>query len=113
MEMTYDGTMVMPKNFVAVDEEEMTYTNGGAHYQVFIPSSICDELFNYGVFASAALTAAVLPIPEAGLITAFCTLVAGGALTAYFGLAAKHNGMTLHIYTAGNTPVAWIPVINW
>ncbi len=29
MEMTYDGALVMPKNFVSVDEEEMTYVDGG------------------------------------------------------------------------------------
>lgn len=29
MEMTYDGAMVMPANFVVVDEEEMEYLDGG------------------------------------------------------------------------------------
>ena len=29
MEMTYDGALVMPKNFAVVDEEEMTYVEGG------------------------------------------------------------------------------------
>ena len=33
MEMTYDGALVMPKNFVAVDEDEMTYVDGGGLYQ--------------------------------------------------------------------------------
>ena len=113
MEMTYDGALVMPKNFVAVDEEEMTYTNGGAHYQVYIPASVCDAVFNYGVGASAGLAALFMFIPNGGAIAALAAGGAGGALSAYYGLAAKHNGMTLHIYTAGNTPVAWIPVINW
>ena len=29
MEMCYDGALVMPSNFVAVSEEEMTYIDGG------------------------------------------------------------------------------------
>ena len=32
MEMCYDGALVMPSNFVVVDEEEMTYVDGGARY---------------------------------------------------------------------------------
>ena len=30
MEMTYDGALVMPKSFAVVDEEEMTYVDGGS-----------------------------------------------------------------------------------
>lgn len=29
MEMTYNGTLTMPVNFAALDEEEMTYVDGG------------------------------------------------------------------------------------
>ena len=29
MTMTYDGTMVMPKNYAVVTEDEMTYVDGG------------------------------------------------------------------------------------
>lgn len=29
MEMTYDGKLVIPTNFVRMDEEEMTYVEGG------------------------------------------------------------------------------------
>ena len=30
MEMCYDGTLVMPSSYVVMNEEEMTYTEGGA-----------------------------------------------------------------------------------
>ncbi|MBQ6039878.1 MAG: hypothetical protein IJL32_03750 [Oscillospiraceae bacterium] len=33
MEMPYDGALVMPKNFATVDEEEMTYVDGGLSIQ--------------------------------------------------------------------------------
>ena len=29
MDMCYDGTLVMPREFAMMDEEEMTYTEGG------------------------------------------------------------------------------------
>ena len=29
MEICYDGALVMPKNYAVVDEEEMTYVEGG------------------------------------------------------------------------------------
>lgn len=29
MEMTYDGMLVMPSNYSVMDEEEMTYVDGG------------------------------------------------------------------------------------
>ena len=36
MEKAYNGTLVMPKNFVVVDEEEMTYVDGGIGLFEFI-----------------------------------------------------------------------------
>lgn len=32
MEMCYDGALVMPMNCVVMDEEEMTYVDGGKRY---------------------------------------------------------------------------------
>ena len=34
MEMCYDGALVMPSNYVVMDEEEMTYVEGGVSIQV-------------------------------------------------------------------------------
>ncbi len=36
MTMTYDGTMVMPKNFAVVTEDEMTYVDGGWSGKCFL-----------------------------------------------------------------------------
>ena len=30
MDMCYEGALVMPSNYVVMDEEEMTYVEGGA-----------------------------------------------------------------------------------
>ena len=34
MEICYDGALVMPKNYAVVDEEEMTYVDGGVSAKV-------------------------------------------------------------------------------
>ena len=39
MEMTYDGVLVMPNNYVVVNEEEMTYVDGGGTLTVTIKAS--------------------------------------------------------------------------
>lgn len=46
MEMCYDGALVMPKNYALMNEDEMTYTEGGyyvksywwGHYEYFTHS---------------------------------------------------------------------------
>lgn len=43
MEMTYDGALVMPSNFAVVEEEEMTYLDGG----VFVSKNKCIEGLAY------------------------------------------------------------------
>lgn len=36
MEMTYDGMLVMPSSYAVMDEEEMTYVEGGGTIKVKI-----------------------------------------------------------------------------
>lgn len=44
MEKAYNGTLVMPKNFVVVDEEEMTYVDGGMGLFEFICTCVAAGL---------------------------------------------------------------------
>lgn len=57
MEMCYDGALVMPNNYAVVNEEEMTYVDGGAyisHQQVVnIVGTIGACAYEVGVLASA------------------------------------------------------------
>ncbi len=41
MEMYYDGALVMPNNYAVVNEEEMTYVEGGA--RVYLSSSCLNK----------------------------------------------------------------------
>ena len=41
MEMTYDGTLVMPSSYAVMDEDEMMYLEGGAHIDWSMVGAIC------------------------------------------------------------------------
>ena len=42
MEMCYDGALVMPSSYVTMNEEEMTYVEGGWRFPICIISGIID-----------------------------------------------------------------------
>ncbi len=48
MEMCYDGALVMPSNYVVMDEEEMTYVEGGSGALGAIVSAIAIGGATYG-----------------------------------------------------------------
>ena len=56
MTMTYDGTMVMPKNYAVVTEDEMTYVDGGVSF--YLNSDRCATIATYAYMAGAAGAAA-------------------------------------------------------
>lgn len=47
MEMCYNGTLVMPKNFAVVNDEEMTYVEGGWYYSGTQYYSSGQTAYNY------------------------------------------------------------------
>ena len=112
MEMCYNSELVMPKNFIVVNEEEMTYVEGGGHYTVNISAKMCGDIAA-GYAGAAALSQLFNLIPGGGNIAAIICGVGFGALSAYFWLGSNHNGMTLHIYTVGKVYVGSVPVIKW
>ena len=65
MDMCYDGTLVMPSNCVVMDEEEMTYVEGG------------------GTTALLAIASAGLLAPAGAAGTAYCSYVATQYTAAY------------------------------
>ena len=65
MDMCYDGTLVMPSNCVVMDEEEMTYVEGG------------------GTTALLTIASAGLLAPAGAAGTAYCSYVATQYTAAY------------------------------
>lgn len=56
MEMCYDGTLVMPSSYAVMDEEEMTYMEGGR----FVSKSQCVMgLAGIGMSPSTYISAAL------------------------------------------------------
>jgi hypothetical protein len=73
MELCYDGTLVMPRNFVAVEDDEMEYIDGGLSAQDTILSLLI------GVVGSII----------GGKLAKYCTLAVAKSALAWAGAAAK------------------------
>lgn len=48
MEMCYDGALVMPCNYTVMDEEEMSYTDGGAYLNI-MTTGVCGAILNTAI----------------------------------------------------------------
>ena len=60
MEICYDGALVMPKNYAVVNEEEMTYIEGGEWITVTFSRDFLRDCITAGSsFAYGAICAAV------------------------------------------------------
>lgn len=99
MNMSCAGTLVMPKNYVAMESEEMMYLEGGASWvlEETLTAEDCDRIvkkMGYGATATAAI-AAVCGISVA---TPFIAAIAAGMAlaAAHFSLAADGKGMKLY-----------------
>ena len=69
MTMTYDGTMVMPKNYAVVTEDEMTYVDGGYYRTATHYFSSAEDAYNdlnstawkfYGLALTVAVSSTLL-----------------------------------------------------
>lgn len=78
MEMCYDGALVMPSRYAVMDNDEMTYVEGGGTITVkFSKDFIRDSI--------TAITSAVCTIIGAAIGTAIGNSVVGGAIGAAVG----------------------------
>ncbi len=106
MEMCYDGALVMPSNYVLMDEEEMTYLEGGKFYGVNLSAKQCENvaifLGGLGIsFTVAAVIGTVIGfIP--GLQVALTVAKIFGALSTastisyiLFDYCGRRNGMRI------------------
>ena len=87
MDMCYDGALVMPSSYVVMDEEEMTYVEGGG-IKIRVNSTWCNR-FAALLTAGAGLCAvggAICSIATGGLSLAAGLALAGGLLTIASGL---------------------------
>lgn len=131
MEMCYDGALVMPINYAVMDEEEMTYVEGGGTFSITLKKdTICWAI----AAISGVATKAALKAIFAGMMTGIAvaielgtagwgTLLAGlvlyyGSSVAAAGAAAIVKNIAGKIYTGGDIKLTvvkgWlVPSFNW
>ena len=98
MEICYDGALVMPKNYAVVNEEEMTYVNGGwnielrryyeaysyearlVELEVILTAKVSDCIWITG--GTIALGLAIACIPAVGVPIESCYLGVASAVVA-------------------------------
>lgn len=56
MEMTYDGVLVMPRNYVKVQEKEMEYVEGGFGVSFYLNSNKCATIATYVYMGGFGIT---------------------------------------------------------
>ena len=112
----------MPNNYAVVDEEEMTYVDGGSlKYVGYIDPSTCGKLaaicciaggiitIGCGVITivSTCLGGGIAALGIGGGITTICAGITA-AISGYFWLAGECNGMNVYYETITQT---FTPVI--
>ena len=87
MEMCYDGALVMPSSYAVMDEEEMTYVEGGA-IKVRVNSKTCNRIAAIMCVGAGvcAVAGAICSIITEGLSLVAGLALAGGLMTIASGL---------------------------
>jgi hypothetical protein len=107
MDMCYDGTLVMPSNCVVMDEEEMTYVDGG----FYISNSNLKK---------AICVIGINPIPSVLAAIGYyklCALVSSGVaaifkfLGSFAGVAGALVGAVIGALTAGSIAVTVVDAL--
>ena len=83
MKMTYDGALVMPMGCAMMDDEEMTYVEGGDNvYSMTVKEAL--TYFKFVIGAAGAFTLGSTLIKYVGGIgSCYYELIGGSALTCY------------------------------
>ena len=125
MEMCYNGELVMPKNYAVVNEEEMSYVDGGATYSAsqcrdFVAAlGLCSGQALMAVAAGAAVVAklkklfstfSVLGGPLTWILNIAVGLIATAAGKILYGIGyCAASGKTL---TISATAAPWDAFVN-
>lgn len=116
MEMTYDGALVLPKNYVAMNEEEMTYVEGGVKWKsVYINKTVCSDIVTAITAGGTSATALLGVIPGLGVAPAIVMGVVSACGIGYFQIASNHNGIVIKsLYSNSGVPLGVnLPLIKW
>jgi hypothetical protein len=88
MEMCYDGALILPRNYVLMDEEEMTYVEGGFRLK--------SSTFAFIIDTSITVISALCGIGSAvGMIREILRRNSKGAIMVLTSTALKYAGISL------------------
>lgn len=131
MEMCYDGALVMPSSYAVMNEEEMTYVEGGGTFSITLKkNTICWALGAIGGLATKVGLTKLFAGMMTGIAVAielgsfgWGTLLAGfvlyyGSSVAAAGAAAIVKKLAGNIYKGGDIKLTvaegWlVPNFNW
>lgn len=88
MEMSYDGTLVMPSSYAVMDEEEMTYVEGGAKSEIRGTAAQLAKEARNAMLAFGGGTLTATAITACAALTGI-GLIAGGLVSGYGAFAAN------------------------
>lgn len=122
MDLRYDGALVLPSSYAIMDEEEMTYVEGGAKRVIAsYTATQCSRMAAIACIAGGIVTAiaggatvvsavaTVLSCGATAAITAICAgimCVAGGttaAISGYLWYCSTYNGLNVYFNTSTGT----------
>ncbi len=101
MEMCYDVALVMPNNYAVVNEEEMTYVDGGFYMSSDSCSTIATYVYGAGFGVTAVLTIAAITSKLQAAGSAVITFLRGLGATVG-GVIGAIVGTIIGVLTATN-----------
>lgn len=116
MQMCYDGALVMPSSYAVMDEEEMTYVEGGGTKKYYNKAgtlkNTCDLLKNAWLVQNIAYGSVGCGISVgAGIVAAFICAHNAEMMSKATDLCSKYKASTYITLTIKST-VAWIDSVS-
>ena len=110
MEMCYDGALVMPSSYVVMDEEEMTYTEGGKSELAYINKTAIKQMVAGLLFVEihslVAIGSAGLTVKLISSTSALC-----GKIGSFLGPVGSAVGFILGAVSASSIARAFVDAI--
>ncbi|MCI9370376.1 MAG: hypothetical protein HFH65_08685 [Lachnospiraceae bacterium] len=107
MEMCYDGTLVMPSSYIAMDEEEMTYVEGGGTIKLNFSRDFLRDCLTATLSGVTAIVCGIIGTVAGGPLGC----IIGGGIGAALGWIIGGSIARSKIKN-GATVKIWIPFVK-
>lgn len=107
MEMCYDGALVMPSNYVAMDEEEMTYVEGGGTIKLNFSRDFLRDCLTATLSGVTGIVCGIIGTAVGGSVGCIIGCGIGAALGWIIGGSIARSNIK-----DGATLKIWIPFVK-